>query len=199
MLKGTKAPTTKRLAGGLAAGVLLAAAIGVGGLHAQEQNPDWLDWQKRNGVTDTTGSTNSGSSASGAVQTQELGGTGADTQSRLLQLEDQVRSLTGRLDEMSHRLSETNQQLEQLQKNMDLRLSKLEGGSSAMSGAGASTGAAANAGGRTSTSPTSTGPESTSRVLGTMPADTNVSGGSSSSGGGTGPPSNISRRTQWVA
>jgi len=57
MLKGTKVPTTnkpegRRLVGGLAAGVLLAASIGVGGLHAQEGNPGWLDWQKQDADLD---------------------------------------------------------------------------------------------------------------------------------------------------
>lgn len=162
MLKGTKVPTTnkpegRRLVGGLAAGVLLAASIGVGGLHAQEGNPGWLDWQKQDGSSDTTGSTASGVSAPGAVTTSELGGTGADTQSRLLQLEDQVRELTGRLDEMGHRLEQTNQQLQQLQQNIDFRLTKLEGGS-AMNDSGAVTG------------PAST-PAPSSGVLGTLPAN----------------------------
>ena len=85
MLKGTKAPTRKRLAGGLAAGVLLAAAIGVGGLHAQENNPDWLDWQNQGGNgSGATDGRPGGTSAPGAVTTSDIGGSSADTQSRLL-------------------------------------------------------------------------------------------------------------------
>ncbi|MGX1198898.1 tol-pal system protein YbgF [Parvibaculum sp. MBR-TMA-1.3b-4.2] len=167
MLKGTKAPTSRRLAGGLAAGILLAASIGVGGLHAQESNPDWLDWQKQGGnAPDGRGSTQGGVSAPGTVTTGAIGGSGADTQSRLLQLEDQVRRLTGQLDEMSHRLQQTDQRLQQLQQNMDLRLSKLEGGS----GAGAQASASPM-----STSPQNISPQSSSGVLGTMPAGSNAS------------------------
>lgn len=182
MLKGTKAPTGRRLAGGLAAGVLLAAAIGVGGLHAQENNPDWLDWQKQDGnASDRPGSVQGGVSAPGSVTTGDIGGSGADTQSRLLQLEDQVRRLTGRLDEMSHRLQQTDQRLQQLQQNMDLRLSKLEGGSG-MSAAGGAASGAGSAGAQAAASPTSTSPRAasprnSSGVLGTMPAGNDASGG----------------------
>lgn len=174
MLKGTRAPTSKRLAGGLAAGVLLAAAIGVGGLHAQENNPDWLDWQKQDGnASDRPGSAQGGVSAPGPVTTGDIGGSRADTQSRLLQLEDQVRRLTGRLDEMSHRLQQTDQRLQQLQQNMDLRLSKLEGGS----GVGAQASATPRSTSPRNSAPQNASPQSSSGVLGTMPAGNDASRG----------------------
>ena len=185
MLKGKKAPTKvsgragMRLAGGLAAGVLLATAIGVSGLHAQENNPDWLDWQKQQGSASSgaAGSSSGGVGAPAPVTTSAIaandsGGSGADTQSRLLQLEDQVRDLTGQLQDMQHKLDMTNQQLQQLQQNMDLRLSKLEGGSAAGRSGGAAN-ASANAG------PMSTSPAGTSGTLGTLPANANTSNSSS--------------------
>ena len=182
MLKGTKAPTKvsvragKRLAGGLAAGVLLAAAVGVGGLHAQENNPDWLDWQKQGGnASGASGGVSAPAQVTtSTIATNDVGGTGADTQSRLLQLEDQVRSLTGQLQDMQHRLDTTNQQLQQLQQNMDLRLTKLEGGSAANQTGGTESAPAAG--------PTSTSPASSSGTLGTLPASAAASSAAASSG-----------------
>lgn len=66
------------------------------------------------------------------------GGLSADTQARLSEMEDQVRVLTGRVEELSHRIEQTNQDLQNFKSDVDLRFQDLhQGGGAAPSAGGA--------------------------------------------------------------
>jgi tol-pal system protein YbgF len=76
------------------------------------------------------------------------GSVSADVQSRLGDIEDQMRTLTGRVEELSHKIDQTNQDLQTYKSNTDLRFQDI--GSGAGAGAAATPaagGAAPQAGG----------------------------------------------------
>jgi tol-pal system protein YbgF len=56
------------------------------------------------------------------------GGVSSDMQSRLTELEDQMRSLTGRIEELSHRLDQTTQDLQTYKQATDLRFQDMQSG-----------------------------------------------------------------------
>lgn len=61
----------------------------------------------------------------------------AQQEMRLTQFEEQLRALTGRVEELSHQLQQTRQQLERAQRDADFRFSELERGGRAQSSAAA--------------------------------------------------------------
>ena len=60
---------------------------------------------------------------------------------RISQLEDQMQSLTGRIEEIGHNTDLLKTQLDRLQKDIEFRLSALEKGGAAPAGAGSAPGA----------------------------------------------------------
>ncbi|MGB3810746.1 MAG: tol-pal system protein YbgF [Parvibaculum sp.] len=56
------------------------------------------------------------------------GSSGGDTQLRLNEIEEQMRSLTGRIEELSHRVEQTNQDLQNYKAATDLRFQDMESG-----------------------------------------------------------------------
>ena len=97
---------------------------------------------------------------SGSAQAQSDKQQAADMQSRLMQLEDQVRMLTGRADELEHKLSETQRAFDNYKADAEMRFQDL-GAPAAPSGgaAPAATGA-----------PSSISLAPASGTLGTIPA-----------------------------
>ena len=59
---------------------------------------------------------------------------------RLSALEDELRGVTGQMEDVSYRLSRLNERLDKLVADVDFRLSRLEGGAPAPSDAGATSG-----------------------------------------------------------
>ncbi|MCE9651243.1 MAG: tol-pal system protein YbgF [Parvibaculum sp.] len=56
------------------------------------------------------------------------GGVSSDMQSRLTEIEDQMRSLTGRIEELSHRVDQTTQDLQSYKQATDLRFQDMQSG-----------------------------------------------------------------------
>ena len=82
-----------------------------------------------------------GSSGGGsaAAPVSSGGGSSADMQSRLGEIEEQMRTLTGRVEELSHRVDQTDQDLKNYKSDVDLRFQDLHnaGGAGAAPAAGA--------------------------------------------------------------
>lgn len=122
--------------------VLLAALPlgGAGMAFAQSGTPDMRSLSNRldrieNELSDLQRQTYSGGAPTGAPRSLD-GGTGsADLQSRVLELEEQVRSLNGRLEEANHRASSAERQLELFKADVDLRFQDLAGGGAGGGGA----------------------------------------------------------------
>ena len=68
------------------------------------------------------------SSSSGAPAVLGGGAGAADLQSRVLQLEEQVRELTGKVEEANYRASEAERKLELFKSDVELRFQDLQGG-----------------------------------------------------------------------
>jgi len=105
---------------------------------------------------------NYGGGISTGTPTPLGGGAGsADAQSRIFELEEQVRRLNGGLEEMGHRFEQMNRELQLFKADMDLRLQDAQGGGSASGTATASGGEEVAAG---------SGPASAEGTLGATPA-----------------------------
>lgn len=63
------------------------------------------------------------------------GGGSADMQLRLSEIEEQMRSLTGRIEELSHRVDQTSQDLQTYKQATDLRFQDMQSGAPAPGGA----------------------------------------------------------------
>tara|TARA_R110002110_G_scaffold103087_1_gene260726 strand:+ start:1441 stop:2331 length:891 start_codon:yes stop_codon:yes gene_type:complete len=96
----------------------------------------------------------------GAPAVAGQGGNTADLQSRVMGLEEQVRSLTGDLDEANHRAAQASRDLEAFKADVDLRFRDLQGGG--VSGAAPGAPAASDSG--------RARPASSEGTLGTVPA-----------------------------
>ncbi|MDP2151745.1 tol-pal system protein YbgF [Parvibaculum sp.] len=111
-------------------------------------------------ISDIQRQTYSGGGGSGAPTALGSGANSADLQSRLVELEDQVRALTGRLEEANHRAEQAARELQTFKADVELRFQDLQGGA-ASAPAGGDSVAPAPAGG----------------TLGTAPADQASAGG----------------------
>ncbi|MEX0838388.1 MAG: tol-pal system protein YbgF [Parvibaculum sp.] len=79
-----------------------------------------------------------GSGASTGVPTPLGSGAGAaDAQSRIFELEEQVRRLNGTLEEMGHRVEQMNRDLQLFKADTDMRFQDAQGGSAATAPGGA--------------------------------------------------------------
>jgi len=96
----------------------------------------------------------------GAPAVAGQGGNAADLQSRVMGLEEQVRALTGDLEEANHRAAQASRDLEAFKADVDLRFRDLQGGG--VSGAAPAAPAASDSG--------RTRPASAEGTLGTVPA-----------------------------
>ncbi len=90
-------------------------------------------------LDDMAGGGGRGGSSDGAVSSGG-GAVSADTQSRLVEIEEQMRVLTGRIEELSHRIEQTERDLRTYKADTDLRFQDL-------GAAGAAAAPAAPAGG----------------------------------------------------
>lgn len=128
-----RCPSKQLLVAVLLAGLPLG---GAGMAFAQSGTPDMRSLSNRldrieNELSDLQRQTYSGGGApSGAPRALDSGAGNADLQSRVLELEDQVRSLNGRLEEANHRAASAERQLELFKADVDLRFQDLAGGGS---------------------------------------------------------------------
>lgn len=107
----------------------LAAAADDSDLRAINNRLDRLE----NTVSDIQSGGYGGGSSSGGSG----GGMSADAQSRLGEIEEQLRSLTGRVEELSHRVDQTAQDLQNFKSDVDLRFQDMrQGGAAPAPGAG---------------------------------------------------------------
>lgn len=114
--------------------------LGVGAAIAQSGDTDMRGIGNRldrieNEISDLQRQSYSGNS-SGAPTALGSGVGAADLQSRVTQLEDQVRSLTGKVEEANYRASEAERKLELFKSDIELRFQDLQGGGGAAAGGG---------------------------------------------------------------
>lgn len=90
-------------------------------------------------ITDLQRQSYSGGGSTGAPTSLSGGGAGAaDAQSRIFELEEQVRRLNGNLEEMGYRIEQMSQELQRFKADTELRFQDAQGGggaSAAVSGA----------------------------------------------------------------
>lgn len=125
---------------------LVVAALGLpllvaGSAIAQSSDDDLrsignrLDRIERE-ISDIQRQAYSGDGGSGAPTALGSGANTADLQSRLVQLEDQVRDLTGRLEEANHRAEQASRELQTFKADVELRFQDLQGGAAPASASG---------------------------------------------------------------
>lgn len=140
------------------AGSAAAQSQGDASMRALDNRLDRLERE----ISDLQRQSYGGGSGAPAVAGQ--GGNTADLQSRVMGLEEQVRALTGNLEEANHHAAQASRDLEAFKADVDLRFRDLQGGASgAASGAAARAPAASESSGRTR-------PASAEGTLGTVPA-----------------------------
>lgn len=104
-------------------------------------------------ISDLQRQTYSDGGASGAPRAIDSGASSADLQARVVELEEQVRTLNGRLEEANHRTETLRQNLDAFQEDVDLRFRDAGEGSGAPSSAAASASSASAAAGAVSDVP----------------------------------------------
>lgn len=121
-------------------------------------------------ITDLQRQSYSGGGSTGAPTSLSGGGAGAaDAQSRIFELEEQVRRLNGSLEEMGYRIEQMGQELQRFKADTDLRFQDAQGGG------GASASGAAGAASDSAMAPVNddggaaTGPAPAEGTLGTAP------------------------------
>ncbi len=87
-------------------------------------------------ISDIQRQTYSSGGGSGAPTALGSGANTADLQSRLVQLEDQVRDLTGRLEEANHRAEQAARELQTFKADVELRFQDLQGGAASTPASG---------------------------------------------------------------
>lgn len=113
----------------LAAGPAIAQSAGDPDMRSLGNRLDRIE----NEISDLQRQTYSGG-GSGAPTALGSGANAADLQSRIVQLEDQVRDLTGRLEEATHRAEQSERNLETFKADVELRFQDLQRGGGATSG-----------------------------------------------------------------
>ncbi|MEP2828020.1 tol-pal system protein YbgF [Parvibaculum sp.] len=113
--------------------------IAAGTAHAQDTDPramaNRIDRIERE-ISDLQRQAYSGGGSSGSPVVMESGAGAANLQARVVELEDQVRALNGRLEEANHRAETLARNLEAFRQDVDLRFRDL-GAASAPAGASA--------------------------------------------------------------
>lgn len=145
-------------------GVPLVAA---GVANAQDTDPramaNRLDRIERE-ISDLQRQTYSGGGSSGSPVVMDSGASAANLQARVVELEDQVRDLNGRLEEANHRADTLERNLEAYKQDVDLRFRDLGAGGAASAATGGDSGEA-----QASTAPAE-------GTLGTTPASGSAGG-----------------------
>jgi tol-pal system protein YbgF len=119
----------------------MAALVGVPAFMSQSARADDTDLRAVNNrldrlersVNDLQQQSYGGGSSSSGDSAPAGGGSAssADTQARLNDIEEQMRSLTGRIDELSHKIDQTAQDLQSYKADTDLRFKDMQGGAGA--------------------------------------------------------------------
>ncbi|HTZ76768.1 MAG TPA: tol-pal system protein YbgF [Stellaceae bacterium] len=116
----------------LVAGLSVLALLALGtGLHAQQSNPDLnplldrLDRLERD-VNLLQRQVYRGGSNSAPVPTPSSGDSALNAEIRMGRLEDQMRTLTGQIEESNYKIDQLRQRLDKLQSDIEFRLSALE-------------------------------------------------------------------------
>ncbi|PKQ05426.1 MAG: hypothetical protein CVT72_09535, partial [Alphaproteobacteria bacterium HGW-Alphaproteobacteria-11] len=94
-------------------------------------------------ITDLQRQSYSGGGSTGVPTSLSGGGVGAaDAQSRIFELEEQVRRLNGNLEEMGHRIEQVSQEMQRFKADTDLRFQDAQGGGGASAALGEASGGA---------------------------------------------------------
>lgn len=94
-------------------------------------------------ITDLQRQSYSSGGSTGAPTSLSGGGAGAaDAQSRIVELEEQVRRLNGNLEEMGHRIEQMGQELQRFKADTELRFQDAQGGGASGPAAGDASGGA---------------------------------------------------------
>lgn len=118
----------------------VVALVGLTGLPWQGARADDADMRGINNrldrleraVNNMQSNNPGGGSSDGSASAPSMGGAGsADTLSRLGEIEDQLRSLTGRVEELGHRVDQTAQDLQNYKADSELRFQDLQKGAGA--------------------------------------------------------------------
>ena len=126
-MRSTHRPTHKILAAVLVVGLPFGAAF------AQSSDLDMRSVGNRldrieNEISDLQRQTYGGGTSTGAPRALDGGAASSDLYPRVVELEEQVRSLTGRLEEANHRASEAQRQLELFKADVEMRFQDLQDG-----------------------------------------------------------------------
>ncbi|HEX7776712.1 MAG TPA: hypothetical protein VF449_09310, partial [Parvibaculum sp.] len=124
----------------------MAALVGLPVLMSQSASADDADLRAVNNrldrlersVNDMQQQSYGGGSSSGGSAPAGGGSTAsADTEARLGEIEEQMRSLTGRIDELDHKITQTQQDLQTYKADQDLRMQDMQKGGAGAAPAGA--------------------------------------------------------------
>ena len=134
-MRSNRRPSKQVLIAVLLAGLPLGA---IGTAHAQSGDLDMRAVGNRhdrieNEISDLQRQAYGG--PAGAPRTLDSGSTSADLQSRLLELEEQVRTLNGRIEEAEYKAVEARRELELFKADVELRFQDLGAGGAGMAAA----------------------------------------------------------------
>ena len=134
-MRSNRRPSKQVLIAVLLAGLPLGA---IGTAHAQSGDLDMRAVGNRldrieNEISDLQRQAYGG--PDGAPRTLDSGSTSADLQSRLLELEEQVRTLNGRIEEAEYKAVEARRELELFKADVELRFQDLGAGGAGMAAA----------------------------------------------------------------
>lgn len=117
--------------------------VAAGTAHAQDTDPramaNRIDRIERE-ISDLQRQAYSSGGSSGSPVVMESGAGAANLQARVVELEDQVRVLNGRLEEANHRAETLERNLDAFKQDVDLRFRDLGAGSAASASSGAPAG-----------------------------------------------------------
>jgi tol-pal system protein YbgF len=124
--------STHRAAHKILAAVFLAG-LPFGVAYAQSSDLDMRSVSNRldrieNEISDLQRQTYGGGTSTGAPRALDGGAASSDLYPRVIDLEEQVRSLTGRLEEANHRAAEAQRQLELFKADVEMRFQDLQAG-----------------------------------------------------------------------